>query len=300
VRKVPLITGFLFFVGLFTLIFFIASQHNIDVLNPQGIIAAKQRDLLFIATLLMLIVVIPVFLLTFFIVWRYREDNKKAKYSPNWSNSNVLETIWWMIPFVIIVILAVITWKSSHELDPYRALNSEKKAINIQVISLQWKWLFIYPDQKIAAVNYIRIPEKTPINFKVTSDAPMNSFWIPSLGGQVYAMAGMSTKLHLEADHKGTYRGVSANISGKGFAGMKFKVESTSDADFRQWSNETRRLSKSLDMPAYDELAKPSENQTMQLFSLKQANLYDKVVMKYMARDSSSSGEENHNIHSGE
>ena len=299
-RKVPLITGFLFFVGLFTLIFFIASQHNIDVLNPQGIIAAKQRDLLFIATLLMLIVVIPVFLLTFFIVWRYREDNKKAKYSPNWSNSNVLETIWWMIPFVIIVILAVITWKSSHELDPYRALNSEKKAINIQVISLQWKWLFIYPDQKIAAVNYIRIPEKTPINFKVTSDAPMNSFWIPSLGGQVYAMAGMSTKLHLEADHKGTYRGVSANISGKGFAGMKFKVESTSDADFRQWSNETRRLSKSLDMPAYDELAKPSENQTMQLFSLKQANLYDKVVMKYMARDSSSSGEENHNIHSGE
>ncbi len=301
-KKIPFIIGLFLFTGLFALIFYIASQHNIDVLNPQGIIASKQRDLLFIATLLMLIVVIPVFALTFFIVWRYHENNQKATYRPNWGHSRILETIWWLIPFLIIVVLAIITWKSSHELDPYKPLESHKKPVKVQVIALQWKWLFIYPDQRIATINYLRIPEKTPINFKITADAPMNSFWIPSLGGQVYAMAGMSTKLHLQADSKGTYNGVSANISGKGFAGMKFKVDSTSDADFNQWVNETKRLSGKLDMANYEKLVEPSENQPMQLFSLKQTDLYDRVVMKYMAHNNASEHQENtnHNTHSGD
>lgn len=288
-KKVPLFTGTLLFVGIFSLIFFLASQHNIDILNPQGHIASQQRDLMIIATLLMLIVVVPVFILTFFIVWRYREGNQKATYQPQWGHSRTLETIWWAVPFLIIVILAGITWKSSHDLDPYKPLESNKKAIDIEVIALQWKWLFIYPERQVATINYLQIPEKTPINFKITADAPMNSFWVPSLGGQVYAMAGMTTKLHLIANEKGIFNGVSANISGKGHSGMKFKVEATSDQDYTQWISQTKRSSPSLTMTTYEEIAKPSENQPKQLFNLQQRNLYDKVVMKYMSKKSETS-----------
>lgn len=257
-------------------------QGDIAVLNPQGLIADKQRDLMVVALLLMLIVVIPVFILTFTIAWKYRAGNKKAKYSPNLDGSVVAETIWWLVPLAVITILGGIIWTSSHELDPFKPLQSDKRPVTIQVIALQWKWLFIYPEENIATVNYVQFPEKTPVNFRLTSDAPMNSFWIPSLGGQVYAMSGMSTELHLMANGTGTYKGSSANLSGKGFSGMKFTARSTTDEQFNDWVQRVKSTGRTLDDGSYAELAKPSTNDKVQYYMLGNNKLYDTVIMKYM------------------
>lgn len=255
---------------------------NIDVLNPQGHIAARERDLIVFTLLLSLVVVLPVFFMLFFFAWKYRADNHKARYTPDWDGNKWLEVVWWGIPCVIILILGVITWKSSHELDPYRAIDSTVKPVTVQVVALQWKWLFIYPDQKIATINDLRFPEKTPINFVITGDAPMNSFWIPSLGGQVYAMSGMSTKLHLIADTIGEYKGSSANISGEGFADMAFTAKSVSRQDFDAWTKDTATTGGSLDGDRYVQLAQPGVPHEAQYFKLGDASLYDTIIMKYM------------------
>ncbi len=252
------------------------------VMNPAGSIAASQRDLIILAVALMAIIVIPIFILLFFFAWKYRAQNKNADYRPDWDHSNALEAAWWGIPTIIIGVLAVVTWQSSHALDPYRPIESEKKPIKVQVVSLQWKWLFIYPEQKIASVNYLRLPEDTPINFELTSDAPMNSFWIPALGSQVYTMSGMSTKLHLIADKTGIYHGSSANISGEGFAGMTFNVEATSKKSFDIWARSVRSSAHTLDSLDYTELTKPSRNHPETTYALANAGLFDSIVHKYM------------------
>lgn len=252
------------------------------VLNPQGLIAGQQRDLFLVATALMLIVIIPVFVLTFVFAWRYRASNKKATYAPDWDHHKVAEFTWWALPCAIIAVLAVITWKTSNELDPYRAIDNGTKPITVQVVALQWKWLFIYPEQHIATVNELHIPEDTPINFEITADAPMNSFWIPELGGQVYAMAGMKTKLHLLADHPGTFTGSSANLSGRGFAAMNFKTIATSRTEFDQWARLTQQSSDRLTPDVYAKLAAPSETVAVTHYSNPVANLYDGIIMKYM------------------
>jgi cytochrome o ubiquinol oxidase subunit 2 len=184
---------------------------------------------------------------------------------------------------VIIVILAVITWRSSHELNPFRPLRADKPAITIQAIALDWKWLFIYPEHGIATVNFIQFPVKTPINFEITSDAPMNSFWIPALGGQIYAMPAMRSKLHLIADEIGDYRGASANISGKGFAGMKFTAKATHEEEFEKWAETVRQSPIHLDLNQYNELLVPSEYNPISYYSLLEPNLFEQVLMKYMA-----------------
>jgi cytochrome o ubiquinol oxidase subunit 2 len=257
------------------------SQVNVAVLNPKGEIADKQRSLMLFTLLLSAIVVVPVFALLGIIAWKYREGNTKAHYRPNWDSNRLLETIWWGIPCAIILVLGIVTWQSSHELDPYKALNSSVPPINVQVVALQWKWLFIYPDLRVASVNYLAIPEHTPINFTVTADAPMNSFWIPSLGGQVYAMSGMSTQLHLMADTTGDFKGSSANISGTGFAQMAFMTHASTQADFSSWVQKAQAAS-GLDMTVYTKLAQPSTT-TPASYSLKDVWLYDKILMKYMA-----------------
>ena len=195
------------------------------VLDPKGFIAFEERDLLYITALLMLTVVVPVLVLAVVICWKYRAGNKKAKYEPEWDKSWALELVWWGFPCIIVALLSVLTVKSCLDLDPFKPLESDVKPLKIQVVALQWKWLFIYPEQKIATINFVQFPEKTPINFELTADAPMNSFWIPQLGGQIYAMPGMSTKLHLIANEAGSYRGSSSNISGNGFAGMIFTAK---------------------------------------------------------------------------
>jgi cytochrome o ubiquinol oxidase subunit 2 len=258
------------------------SQFDFAVLNPKGIIASKERNLLITATLLMLIVVVPAYALTIFIAWRYREGNGKAKYTPEWNHSTLAEAIWWGLPFLIIVILAGITWKSSHELNPFNPLQSEKKPLHIQVVALQWKWLFLYPEQGIATVNYFRFPEKVPLNFEITGDAPMNSFWIPSLGGQIYAMAGMRTKLHLIAEASGSFRGCSANISGAGFASMNFTAEACSEEAFEAWVEKVKSSPVSMGFKEYEQLVPPTEYVPVSQYVLTESTLFDRVIQKYM------------------
>lgn len=287
--KFVLITAII--LGVIAIIVHLLHGVNFAVLNPKGVIAAHEKNLLIFTLLLSLVVVVPVFILLFLILWKYRESNTKATYSPEWDHNRFLEGMWWAIPCVIILILAVVTWTSSHELDPTRAIKSSAKPINIQVIALQWKWLFIYPDAHIATVNSLDIPVNTPINLELTADAPMNSFWIPSLGGQIYAMPGMSTHLNLMATSTGSYNGSSANISGEGFAGMKFVAKVTSAKDYRAWSSKLQRSSYLLNESMYNQLAKPSSNSPLSFYKLDDAYLYDKIVLKYMAPSDSVAGQ---------
>lgn len=261
---------------------FLLSKGDMSVLNTQGLIANKQRDLILFTVILSLVVVVPVFALLAVIAWRFRASNTKAKYRPEWDHSHALEFIWWGLPFFIIVILSVVIWTSSHALDPYKPLESDKKPVIVQVVALQWKWLFIYPELGVASVNEVNFPIDTPVNFKITADAPMNSFWIPSLGGQVYAMSGMSTKLHLMAENVGDYKGVSANISGKGFAGMKFVAHAQTDKGFDAWLRSAKQSDKKLSEATYEELVKPTENVPVATYVLAEPDLYDTIVNKYM------------------
>ena len=255
---------------------------DIAVLNPKGWVGQKQKDLLVISTLLMMIVVIPVFILTGFIVWKYRASNKKADYQPDWNHSTLAEIIWWGIPCIIIAVLTFLNTKGCYELDPFKPLVSEKKAITIQVVAMNWKCLFIYPDQNIATVNFIQVPVDTPIHFIITADAPMNSFWIPQLGGQIFAMPSMKTELYLIANEKGDYRGVSANLSGKGFSGMVFITRASSEDDFDAWIKDVQNSKDSLDLNSYKTLATPSENNPVAFYRLGYPGLFDFIVMNSM------------------
>lgn len=264
-------------------------SNEIAMLNPKGLIALKQRDLMLIATVLMLIVVIPVFIIITAVAVEYRLSNKKAQYTPDWDHNLTLESIWWGFPFAIVVILSFVAWESSHELDPFKPLESSKKPLTIQAVALQWKWLFIYPEQNIATINYVQIPSQTPISFEITADAPMNSLWIPELAGQIYAMPGMKTQLHLIADDIGNFRGSSANLSGEGYAGMTFVVKASSQADFDKWVQSVKS-SPSLGLKEYQYIAKPSSYNPAATFTLGKADLFDWIAMKPMMNDQTQNG----------
>lgn len=265
------------------------SRHGVAVLDPAGEIGQKERHLMLIAILLSAIVVLPVYSMTIMIAYKYRASNKKAKYDPDWDHSRLLETIWWGIPCAIILVLSIITWNSSHALDPYRPIASKTPAMNVQVVALDWKWLFIYPESNVASVNLLEIPNNTPINFDITSDTVMNSFWIPRLGGQIYAMPGMQTQLHLEADKLGSFAGSSANISGTGFADMAFTARSVNEADFQSWVSQATRVARPLNMSSYTALAKPTYGSPVEYYSSVDQALFDQIIDKYMMPSSSSS-----------
>lgn len=272
-----LVVFFAIFIG-----YMIWANSEMPVISPQGLIGKKQSKLLLISVYLMLIVVVPVFILTVFVVCKYRTGLEEPDYDPSFHHSTKAEIVWWGVPFLIIVVLSFLTWKGCHELDPFRPLDSEVKPLTVQVVALQWKWLFIYPEQKIAVINFLQIPEKTPIHFEITSDAPMNSFWIPALGGQIYAMSGMKSQLHLIADEVGRYRGLSANISGDGFSGMHFVVEASGQDAFENWIKTAQSASKALDWSQYEELVRPSQYDPVSFYRLKDLNLFEQVLMKYM------------------
>ena len=255
---------------------------NMTVLDPKGQVGVDEKQLIITSTLLMLIVVIPVIVLTLWFAWHYRASNTKATYTPNWSYSHRIEAVVWGIPIVIILILGWITWRSTHELDPFRPLDSSVKPLEIQVVALDWKWLFIYPEQHIATVNEIAIPTDVPVNFKITSDSVMNAFFIPQLGTQVYAMAGMQTQVHLIANEAGVYDGLSANFSGPGFPDMQFKTHAGSKDEFDAWVKKAQASATKLDADRYRELAKPSEKAQVQYFSAVEPILYASVLDKYM------------------
>jgi cytochrome o ubiquinol oxidase subunit 2 len=229
----------------------------------------------------MLLVVVPVILMTLIFAWKYRASNKNATYAPKWSHSTKIEVVIWTVPILIIIALGVITYKSTHALDPYRPLESDVKPVTIEVVALDWKWVFIYPEQGIATVNKIVFPANTPVNFRITSDSVMNSFFIPGLGGQIYAMAGMTTKLHLIANKNAEMDGISANYSGAGFTGMKFKAIATSEEDFNAWVAEVKASPKQLDNAEYAALEKPSENNPVELYSTVTPNLFQLIIDKY-------------------
>ncbi len=281
--RVRLTVLFAAFVGVVALAAWYLHHTNVAVLEPRGTIGAQEKHLMIITLLLAGTVVIPVFVMLFAFAWRYREGNAhKAKYSPELDGNNFAETIWWLVPAAIILILSVITWNSSHSLDPYKSLASDVKPLDVQVVALDWKWLFIYPDQHVASLNSLELPVNTPINFEVTADAPMNSFWIPQLGGQIYAMPGMSTQLHLMGGTAGAYYGSSANISGVGFSGMNFETHVVPSSDFAAWIASAKKSSTTLSANEYNMLAKPSQNVKPTTFKNPAANLYDTIIMQYM------------------
>lgn len=264
---------------------FLSSCDKMEVFHPKGMIARDERNLLITAVLLMLTIVIPVIIATFVIAYRYRASNKKAKYDPDFTHSVKLELIWWALPIIIIAILGTITWKSTHRLDPYRPIDSNVQPVIIQAISLQWRWLFIYPDQGIATMNYVEFPANTPISFQITSDAPMNSFLIEQLAGQIYAMAGMRTKLHLIADEPGVFNGRSVSFSGDGFANMAFEAKAVTNTEFNQWVNSVKQSPNTLDMNAYNKLVPATHDTSVMYFKLADTNLFNEVIMKFMGPD---------------
>lgn len=279
-----LFTGIILFIVLlmqpFSLFYF---QDKIAVLFPKGLIALQQRNLLLVIQVMMLLVIIPVYILTFIFSWRYRAGNIRAKYDPDLVDNTLAEYVWWGLPLIMTLLAGGLTWIKTHELDPYRPIASDKKPLTVQVVALQWKWLFIYPEEKIASLNFLQIPENTPIHFQITADAPMNSFWIPDLGGQIYAMPNMETHLHLIANQTGDFRGSSANLSGEGFASMHFITRASTEKDFEAWVKEAEQSSHILTKARLEELTLPSQNNPPELFKTEDTNLFQSVMDRYAA-----------------
>jgi cytochrome o ubiquinol oxidase subunit 2 len=220
--------------------------------------------------------------LLFRFAWKYRAGNPKNTNAPEDNRSSKLTFLFWLGPACVVCAISLLIWHKAHALDPFKPIASENPPITIEVVALQWKWLFIYPKEHIATVNFIQVPVNTPINFYLTADAPMNSLWIPELGGQMYAMPGMSTQLHLMATAMGDFRGSAAEISGAGFSGMTFVVRSSSQTDFENWLASVKQSPNNLTLDAYNTLAKPSENVLPNYYSSVDDNLYDTVIMKFM------------------
>ena len=229
------------------------------VLDPKGPIAAAERQILFNALGIMLAIAIPTILATLGVAAWFRASNRRARYLPDFEYSGRLEVLVWAIPAMTVILVGGVAWVGAHDLDPRKPMASTAKPINVQVVSLDWKWLFIYPDEGIATVNQLTIPVGTPVNFELTSSGVMNSFFVPQLGSQIYTMAGMVTRVYLQADHPGTYRGLSAQFSGDGFADMRFNVDAVPAEDFARWVDAARNAGPALDAQTYADLAKPSK-----------------------------------------
>ena len=250
----------------------------LGVLDPHGPIGQAERVILSDATALMLAVVIPVIVLTLFIAWWFRAGNRRAKYRPDWEYSGRIEVITWSVPALSVLFLGGMAWISSHELDPPKPIASTTPAIEVDVIALDWRWLFIYPQEGVAAVNRLTIPVGVPIHFKLTSTSVMNSFFIPQLGSQIYTMAGMTTQLNLQADQEGTYQGLSAQFSGPGFSDMHFAVVATSPEEFRGWVDQTKGGGGTLDQAAFAQISKPTHAGEAMSFAQVDSGLFQVVA----------------------
>lgn len=281
--KLKLVVLILCVLGGVAFFWVLVGDNTLALFDSKGWVAQGERNLAITAVFLMLIVVVPALALGFTFAWKYRAGRSQAKYDPNAENKTVAALIW-IIPIAVISTLAVVTWRGTHALDPMKSIaTGEAEELTIQVVALRWKWLFIYPEQNIATVNFVQFPERTPVRFELTADAPMSSFWVPQLGGQIYAMEGMSTQLNLMANEVGEFKGSSAEISGRGFAGMKFIAKSTSQADFEAWVQSVKQSPRTLDFDAYTALAEPSENNQQAFYSSADEDLYSSIIMKFIA-----------------
>jgi cytochrome o ubiquinol oxidase subunit 2 len=261
---------------------------NLVIMDPSGDIAAQQRDLIIWSTVLMLIIVLPVIALTLFFAWRYRQSNTSATYDPEWNHSTRLEVIIWSAPLCIIVALGGLTWVGSHLLDPYRPLSridadrplaADVQPLQIDVVAMDWKWLFLYRDQGVASLNELALPVDTPVKFNITASTVMNTFSVPAMAGMIYAMPGMQTQLHAVLNKPGIYQGLSANYSGGGFSDMHFKVHALREADFNRWVAQAKGSEAGqLGRAEYLELDKPSHKEPVRHFAGFAPDLFKAIV----------------------
>ncbi|SFD25634.1 ubiquinol oxidase subunit II [Massilia yuzhufengensis] len=278
--------------GLPLLLLALLSGCNTVVMNPNGDIARQQADLITVSVLLMLIIIVPVMLLTVFFAWRYRKGNTEAKYEPDWDHSTKLELVIWGAPLLIIIVLGLITWVSTHKLDPYRPLDridanrpiaASTKPLEVQVVALDWKWLFIYPEQGIASVNELVTPIDTPIRFKITASTVMNAFYIPTLAGMIYAMPSMETTLNAVLNKSGDYEGRSTNFSGEGFSHMTFGYKGVSAAEFDAWVQKMKATPGALNRAGYLELEKPTVREPVRHYGNVEAALFTRILNRCVA-----------------
>ena len=256
----------------------VASCQPAGVLDPQGPIASAQLLLLINSTAIMLVVVVPVILATLGFAWWYRSSNARASRASDEGYEGRIEFVTWSIPALIVILLGGVIWISSHQLDPRAPIPANAKPLRVEVVALDWKWLFIYPDQGIAAVNQLVIPVGTPVSFRLTSATVMNSFFVPQLGSQIYTMGGMTTHLNLIADNPGEYPGFSANFSGDGFAEMRFIAKAVPAGDFDAWVTQVRGSGSALDDAAYAALAKPSKAVPPRTYRSVEPKLFDRII----------------------
>ncbi len=280
--KLQFLLFILVFITLISVFTFFIASGKLVLISPTGVIALYERNLIASLVIIMLICAAPVFLLFAFISIKYRAGQKNAKYEPNWRLSNIGTFLKWALPVTVVFAFAIINWKATHDLDPYKPLGSKSETEIIQVVSLRWKWLFIYPKEKIATVNYLVLPVNTPVEFQLTSDGPMNSFWIPSLSGQIYSMSGMETQTHFMANKPGDFQGSAAEINGKGFSAMNFTVHAASHEDFSRWTETVKKAPSALTEKEFSLLSEPSEENPVTLYSDVGKDLYNKIMMKYM------------------
>jgi len=256
---------------------------QLPLLDPQGPIGKAEMHIIGMAFALMLIVVIPVIVMAIWFPRRYSASDPKGDYAPKWSRSARIDLIVWLVPAVIVLALGILTWRGSHRLDPFRPIDAGVKPLSIEVVSLDWKWLFIYPDQDIATVNRLVIPAHVPISFRITSDTVMTAFFIPQLGSQIYALAGRQSRLHLLADTPGVYTGQNQQFSGRGFADMHFRVRVTSKKQFAAWVHRARQSPHGLDAARFAAIAKPSVRYPVSVFSPVSPGLFDDIVNRFRA-----------------
>jgi cytochrome o ubiquinol oxidase subunit 2 len=251
---------------------------NRGILDPVGPVAAAEKQILINSTAIMLAIIIPTMIATVAFAWWFRRGNRKATYRPDWEYSGAIELVVWAIPALTVMLLGGIAWIGSHDLEPSRPLKSGKPALNVEVVSLDWKWLFIYPDQGIATVNQLVVPAGTPVSFTLTSATVWNVFFVPQMGTMIYTMPRMTTRLNLQADKPGTFGGLSAHFSGDGFPGMEFKVHSLPADQFAMWAQGARGQGQPLDGRAYAELSKPSSYVKPMTYGAVAPRLFEAIV----------------------
>lgn len=266
--------------GLAALALLVGGCDRLVVLNPKGPIASAERGLMIDAFTVMMVVVVPVIVMALLFALRYRAGHKRP-YEPNWDYSPRIDAFVWLVPALIVIAVAVLVWRSTHKLDPYRPIASDKPPLDVQVVAQDWKWLFIYSEQGVASVNQLAIPVGRPVSLRITSDTVMNSFYVPALAGQIYAMAGMQTRLQLLADVTGKFVGRNSQYSGGGFSDQFFEVVAMGPADFDAWVARAKQAPGKLDAPAYARLAERSRLHPVTFYSGVEPRLFDSIIEKY-------------------
>jgi cytochrome o ubiquinol oxidase subunit II len=253
------------------------------VLDPKGPVAMAERDLLFETLAIMMIVAVPVFIMAFVFAWRFRANGGKGRYDPSWSSSLGIEVVIWAVPAAIIVVLGGYVWVNAHKLDPFKQIDPDVEPLVVEVVAQDWKWLFLYPDHDIATVNELVFPAGMPLTLNITSDTVMNAFFVPALGSQIYAMAGMETHLNLLADEAGQFVGRNSQYSGDGFSQQSFVVRAVSQADFDAWVETVRGAGETLDEATYETLRAPSIAHPVVHYDGFEDGLFDRIIMRYMS-----------------